>query len=192
MKQKAIQAARKLLFEARQNEPLITKDLQIIADSVKAEMVGLENKFKSEKSLQRKLSEKFQARNIPIDKIAKRNNDTLRYTFVFEKEKYGAGVSEALSLIKTAGYEISRIWNAWSLENSDADAGYRGINVTVISSQNQKFELQFHTKASFRHKTETHQLYEEFRTLKTSDERKIEIAGTILEAAKKVKRPPGI
>ena len=48
--------ARKLLAEAGENEPQITNDLQKIASEISAEMIGLENKFKSEESLARKIS----------------------------------------------------------------------------------------------------------------------------------------
>jgi hypothetical protein len=64
--------------------------------------------------------------------------------------------------------------------------------MTVISSQHQVFELQLHTKASFRLKTENHGLYEEFRNPQTSEKRKIEIAEIIKEKAGKLKRPRGI
>ncbi len=50
----ALGLARGLLLTARRNELMITKDLQGIAGLLDAEMVGLENKFKSEKSLARK------------------------------------------------------------------------------------------------------------------------------------------
>jgi hypothetical protein len=70
--------------------------------------------------------------------------------------------------------------------------GYRGINVTVISSQKQKFELRFHTKESFQIKTETHVFYEEFRNFETSNERKAEIQQIMLKNASQIKRPEGI
>jgi hypothetical protein len=49
--------ARELLANARQNESVITADLQRIASAVSAEMVGLEHKFKTEESLIRKIAE---------------------------------------------------------------------------------------------------------------------------------------
>lgn len=86
----------------------------------------------------------------------------------------------------------NRIWNAWENEGTSRDTGYRGINITVISSQNQRFELQFHTAESFRLKTETHHLYEELRNLKTFDVQREKIIKEILKSAKQVERPKEI
>lgn len=189
---KANQLAQKLLTQAKENEPNITQDLKTIAKLTNAKVVGLENKLKSEESLTRKLSDLSEKFNIPIDKIAKRNNDALRYTFIFETENCGAGFAETIVRLKKKGYEISKTWNAWRNEGREEDSGYRGLNVTLKSSQKQKFELQFHTAESFRLKTETHALYEEFRNPQTSDARKIEISKYVVELAGKITRPQGI
>lgn len=184
--------AQKLLIQAKANEPSITQDLKTIAKLTNAKVVGLENKLKSEKSLTRKLGDLTEKLNIPIDKIAKFNNDALRYTFVFKTENYGAGFAETIVRLKKKGYEVSKMWNAWRNQGREEDSGYRGLNVTLKSSQSQKFELQFHTAESFRLKTETHALYEEFRNPKTSEARKVEISKYVVELAKKINRPQGI
>ena len=49
--------ARQLFAEASENELEITNDVGEIASVLKAEIVGLENKFKTENSLARKLSD---------------------------------------------------------------------------------------------------------------------------------------
>ena len=191
---KAHRLAQKLLNEATKNEPLITEHLKAIAKSINAEIVGLESKLKSTKSLERKLKNESIKRKIPIERIAKRNNDALRYTFIFAEKEYAEGLIKVISALEKYGYEIPRrrIWNAWDLADLETDSGYRGINTTIISSQKQKFELQFHTKESFWLKTETHVLYEELRLPQTSAERTIEILRIILPLAAQIQRPRGI
>lgn len=54
-KSRVSEVTQQLLAEVRKNEPQITKDLQSIALSNNAKLVGLKNKFKSEQSLTRKL-----------------------------------------------------------------------------------------------------------------------------------------
>lgn len=157
-----------------------------------AEVVGLENRFKSEKSLARKLSDYSTARDIPVEKIAGQINDTLRYTLVFSPEYYSQSYNSSLSALDKKGYEIQKIWNAWSNEGKPNDTGYRGINATVISSQKQKFEIQFHTVKSFRLKTETHGLYEERRNPQITKQRGLEISEIMKGFAAKVQRPEGI
>jgi len=55
IEKKAAECARDLLERARENEPLITADLQKIAREAAVEMVGLEYKSKSAESLARKI-----------------------------------------------------------------------------------------------------------------------------------------
>lgn len=200
IRKEARRLAEKLLTQARENELTITADLQKIASEVDAKIISLENRFKTEESLVRKLSllanrdKSNQSVQHKLEKFARRNNDTLRYTFILSNDKYAEDFSNTIETLKQNGFLIpqNRIWNAWENAETAKDTGYRGINITVISSQKQRFELQFHTAESFRLKTETHHLYEELRNLKTSDERRAEIIKEILKSAKQVERPEGI
>ncbi len=96
--------------------------------------------------------------------------------------------------LQKSGCQIpeNRIWNAWQTIGKRFDKGYRGINMTVISSQNQLFELQFHTVESYRLKTETHFLYQELRNKEISKQREVELIKKRREIAKNVARPKGI
>jgi hypothetical protein len=189
---KAIRLALELLRTAEKNEPDITADVLEIAALVKAKVVGLENKFKSKESLARKLQDYSRQKVLPISVIAKFNNDALRYTYIFPDSVY----AESLELVKEffihKGYKFGRIFNGWNLANTKNDIGYRGINLTIISSQKQKIELQLHTKASFQLKTETHDFYEEVRDIKVSPERKEELVNLMVEKAGKLVTPKGI
>ncbi len=191
-KNKASDAAKQLLDEAQKNEPAITKDLKSIAALNNSELTGLENKFKDENSLTDKLCNNAIKLNSSITAEAKRNNDTLRYTMIFSPDDYRNGYSQVLNELESRGYKLRKIWNAWATAETVYDSGYRGINVTVISSQKQKFELQFHTVASFRVKTETHNLYEEKRDPKTSLNKRLELNETMKTIAQKIERPKGV
>ena len=174
--------------------------MQNIAVKVSAAIIGLENKFKTEESLSRKLlllvkkNNSNQSARQKLEKFARRNNDTLRYTFILPADQYAEGFHKAIEKLEQNGFIIpqNRIWNAWKNAGTARDTGYRGINITVISSQNQRFELQFHTAESFRLKTETHHLYEELRNLKTFDVQREKIIKEILKSAKQVERPKEI
>lgn len=192
IKPKSLKLARKLLAEAVKNEPQITKDIEEIATVLKAEIVGLEDKFKTENSLARKLSDYSAEKNLPLKIIATRTNDVLRYTYLLSQNRYAQGLNSVQNHFQKKGYKIGKIFNGWLLEGTIRDIGYRGINLTISSSQEQKFELQLHTKASFKLKTETHGLYEEFRSLNTSKQMKSEIIEKMIERTKMLKRPIGI
>jgi len=190
----ARQIAEQLLDQAGKNEPNITADLQTIAQEVLAELVGLGNRFKSEESLIRKLVDYVGDDFRKLERKAETVNDVLRYTFVLPLESYAEKLLEALKRLPELGYRIpeNRIWNAWQTIGESFDKGYRGINITVISSKNQKFELQFHTEESFRLKTETHYLYEELRRKDISRERKTELIEKCINTAENVQRPKGV
>ncbi len=189
---KSLKLARQLLAEAGQNEPEITNDVEEIATILKAEIVGLENKFKTENSLARKLSDYAKEKNLPLKIIAKRTNDVLRFTYLFPRNRYAQGLNFVQNYFQEKGYKINKIFNGWTLAGTNRDLGYRGINLTIISSRKQKFELQLHTKESFSLKTETHGLYEEFRSLNTSKTRKSEIIEEMIKRTEFLKRPKGI
>jgi hypothetical protein len=186
--------AQKLLVQAHEKEPKITADLQSISEKVVAQMVGLENKFKTEESLTRKLVTIATKGSEDILKEAKKINDALRYTFVSAIESYLETVIQTIEILEKMDYQIPRdkIWNAWQNIGKHKDRGYRGINITIISSQKQRFELQFHTKASFSLKTKTHDLYKEARRTETSSERREEIKGIVLAKAAEIDVPKGV
>jgi hypothetical protein len=186
--------AQKLLAQARGNEPKITADLQKIVQEVSAEMAGLEHRFKLEESLIRKLIDYVGDDFQKLGRKAKNINDVLRYTFVLPFEVYAEVFQGTVERLSKLGYQIPehRIWNAWQTIGERFDKGYRGINITVISSQNQKFELQFHTEESFRLKTETHILYEELRQKGISEKRQVELIEECRKAAKGLERPQGV
>jgi hypothetical protein len=188
----ASKIARQLLKDAKENEPLITKDVKQITTFLKAKMIGLRNKFKSESSLARKLQDNSILRGTSLEKEAKRNNDTLRYTILFSPDNYNEAYNLALVYLDKKSYKIQKLWNAWDMEGKSNDTGYRGINATIISSQEQKFELQFHTESSFRLKTETHIFYQEQRKATTSRKRRAEIAEIMKSFASEVETPKGI
>jgi hypothetical protein len=186
--------ALELLDQARENEPQITVELKKIAQQVSAKIVGLGNKFKMEESLIRKLIDKSYGNVRKLPKKAETINDVLRYTFVLPIKVYANAVRQTVEKLSDSGYQVPehKIWNAWQIVGSEKDRGYRGINCTVISSNGQKFELQFHTGDSFVLKTQTHYLYVELRDRKISGKRETELINILREMAGSIKRPEGI
>lgn len=191
---RARRLAQKLLAEAVENEPQITVDLQKIASELSAEMVGLENRFKTEKSLTRKILDTAIPNSEPLEQVAENINDALRYTFILPSEIYAKKFNQTIEILKESDYQIpkERIWNAWRTAGKIFDKGYRGINITVISSKSQIFELQFHTAESYKLKTETHFLYKALKNKKVSEKRQMEIIEMLRKKAENVKRPEGV
>lgn len=209
IKNRSRQVARSLLAQAEKNEPRITFDLQEIASELSAEIIGINNRFKTVQSLTGKINKQsfvsikiLADSGFPLDdaieKIMKReaarNNDALRYTFVFQIEKYVFGFKQTIEKLRQKNYAVpeNRIWNAWKNIGTTFDKGYRAINVTIISSEKQIFELQFHTRESYELKIEIHPLYKLLQSGKISQKMRIEISEKIIRLAQKIMPPKGV
>ena len=164
--------ARVLIAEAQRIEPPITSLLQGQAGAHGGRMEGLDFRFKSEGSLARKITtETANTPGLPLEVSGELMNDVLRYTMILDEGSYASGAQNTLDQLRADGFEIGRINNAWAREG-----GYQGLNVTVETPDGHKFELQFHTEASFNAKEHlTHGLYEEMRLLPEDSPRRAEI-----------------
>lgn len=152
-------------------------------------MEGLDFRFKSEDSLARKITtETLNSPGQPLDISGNLMNDVLRYTMMLDEGSYARGAQDTLDQLRADGFEISRINNAWARET-----GYQGLNVTVQTPDGHKFELQFHTEASFNAKEHlTHALYEELRLLPDGSPRAMEIQQEMNEIFAQVPVPEGV
>ncbi len=123
-------------------EPEVTSLLtSILRDGIRLE--GLEHNLKSIDSIIRKFS------------LGAEVKDGLRYTFVVSSDSYTDNVMNILYILKNNGYEVSYINNHWS------KAGYKGLNVGLITAEGAPVEIQFHTDESYSVKEEfNHILYE--------------------------------
>jgi ppGpp synthetase/RelA/SpoT-type nucleotidyltranferase len=184
-----------LLDAAIEIEPSVTQDLQRIVKIAGGEMVGLEDRFKSEESLMRKLEERVKERRpnlsfqLSLVKQSERINDSLRYTVVFSTEDYVESYKQFVSQLERFGYTVVRSWNDWATANTKNDQGYRGINLTLKHFQEHLFEIQFHTMESWQLKNETHPLYQELWLRSTPYFRKLELAQLQVERAAKISIP---
>ncbi|MEM6373950.1 MAG: hypothetical protein AAF727_14375, partial [Pseudomonadota bacterium] len=149
-----------LIEVAKRDEKAAAKSLTRVAEKTGGEMVGLENSVKSQKSLTRKIFNRAEQKGQPPEYIAKNINDVLRYTTIFEPDKYVAGVKATVAELFAAGHKTKNPpKNTWGEKD-----GYMGINAIFVSPDGAVFELQFHTPKSFWAKEEgTHDLYEEQR-----------------------------
>ncbi len=193
------QKVSELLETALENEPFITKDLMEIAKENNGILVGLENRFKTESSLFRKLSERIKVQDVSafrfaeiLDDFAANNNDVLRYTMLFEIETYTSDCLKTLEILEEKDYQTEKIWNAWLMQETRLDLGYRGVNVIITNPPYQTFELQFHTLESYTAKEANHFLYEEMRLKQTDKARRKLLRQTQINNVADLKFPPNI
>ncbi|GAA0469130.1 hypothetical protein ACFQ2B_15050 [Streptomyces stramineus] len=98
---------------------------------------------------------------VPAEKFVRKVNDLNRYTLTFQPEHYTEGVRRTYALLHEQGFVIVPGFE----RNSWEDPVYKGFHATWQRPDGTlTFEIQFHTPASYRAKTENHPLYDLYRS----------------------------
>lgn len=167
------------------NEPDITAQVKKVAESISMEPLGLEFRIKGKDSYLRKIRTNYKP-----DGNEYEINDILRYTYGADGKNLSAKTLESIDKYSAIGYNTVRIKNSWL----DNDNPYNGINTIVQNPDDQKFELQYHTPASFELKNgKLHELYEKQRLI--SDEESAEfisLKNQMFELSDQLTVPDGI
>lgn len=120
------------------------------------------------------------------DVLADRIHDGIRYTFVFETERYSICVKQAETLLADAGFKLRERKLSWS------GAEYKGINSQWCDqTSGQLFEVQFHTPESWDAKQRTHDAYEKVTSPTTPVEERARLRIFQRTIADSVPVPPG-
>lgn len=165
-------------LEAKQREPAITKDVvQSVVDSG-ANMYGLENRIKTEESIDRKSKEK-------------EINDAVRYTAILSDKKFVKQYKAIKKDMTSKGYSETRCKNYFE-DYKNGRVSHKSVQCNFETPTGYTFEIQFQTKASQRAKDKKVPLYEEVRNPNISSSRKLELIKEMRSLADDVKDPPGI
>lgn len=139
--------------ECIDNEQRITKDMEEHCN-----LVGKSFRLKSPTSIRGKQSRKGGE--------VSHFWDVIRYTHQSDEQHLMGETKQILSDLESKGYTVCTFKNTW---NDDTNP-YNGINVKMLSPDRQRFELQFHTEASFCLKNgEMHKMYEVQRAIEEND-----------------------
>ena len=187
--------AKELLAAAEAERETVTADLTALAEAQSGEMVGLDKAVKSEGSLTRKISDRVRGGIVKkkgiekaIEASAGKINDALRFTMILDPVTYVAKIRAVVAALEAKGYTFVRLWNGWTRSGGT----YMGANATFKTPKGQLFELQFHTKETFKIKSETHHLYEQSRSRVTTAAEKAALDQQQKDAYKGIKIPPEI
>jgi hypothetical protein len=94
--------------------------------------------------------------------LAARIHDGIRYTFLFETDRYVDGIAETRSRLTADGHDLIELKPSW-----DSDE-YKGVNSRWRdSASGVLFEIQWHTAESWEAKQKTHEAYEKIHDLTT-------------------------
>jgi len=129
-------------------------------------LVGLEFRLKGEDRLKEKVADHVEtgAPDATIQEILLDIPDVIRYTFCTTRDNYTSAYNDIKEWLEARGCDMYYAQNHWP------STQYKGINTRWITSDGQRFEVQFHTPESFNAKQViTHPAYERLRNALTTD-----------------------
>jgi len=134
---------------------------------------GFEFRCKGDERLKEKFAEsvRIAPAKAPED-VIREIPDTIRYTFCFDPASYSDGYRDVKQRLEACEYRMVYSKNHWR-DNPE----YKGVNTRWVTSEGQRFEVQFHTPESYHAKHEvTHNCYERARNRLTerSERRELE------------------
>jgi hypothetical protein len=140
-------------------EPGVTRTMESVETEIPgARLVGLENCLKGEDRFKEKVAGNLALK--PERAVGKETDaipDALRYTCQFSAETYVDSCRAATRELQGHGYQLVLRRNSWD------SLDYKGINTRWRTTEDQVFEVQFHTPESFEAKQLTHAAYERLR-----------------------------
>jgi hypothetical protein len=173
----------------RKTEPTISADMQTIGreNAYGGWLAGFDHRIKGDDRLKEKVAEQAAAEpDKSSSAILRKIPDALRFTCCYKPDNYTRGYHDAKARLEDLGHEMYQSTNHWT------DPEYKGINTRWVTSEGQRFELQFHTPESFHAKEYvTHKAYERLRNSLTSDEERSELEAFQREVSSRIEVPEG-
>jgi hypothetical protein len=130
-----------------------------MADSERS-LVGLEHWLKGENRLKEKVAARLRYQpELTVGEALAGVPDAVRFTFAYSETRYAEGVRADIRRLKAEGFELIKLRNSWMSDQ------YKGINSQWRRPESGlRFEVQFHTEASFEAKQLTHKAYQRLRS----------------------------
>lgn len=163
---RARELASGIASKARQAERSATKLISDVVTASGGQMVDLKYRLKTVKSMTRKIANKAVEKGLPLEKMAGRISDALRYTGVVDAAQYASTVRKARATLEQKGYKVVELETHWP--RGDA---YNGVHMIALHPNGTKIEVQFHTPESHAAKVQNHKDYEKMRVSKDPKER---------------------
>lgn len=171
----------------RERETISPAMRAIESQDTERRLIGFEECLKGRDRLKEKVFDKMKEFvDFSPDEAIASVSDAVRYTFQYREARYTQGVWADIGRLKEQGFELHKLWNAWS------DEKYKGINSQWIEPDTgQRFEVQFHTRISYEAKQLTHDAYERLRTHQADKFEQMVLEAFEKKVAADVPAPPG-
>lgn len=135
--------------------------LSVEADDPTRHLTGFDRRFKGEDRLKEKVADLLEPPSeLSAAEALGAVSDAVRFTYTYAETRYTTGVIDDVERLKARGFELEKLKNTWTSDQ------YKGINSQWLEpSAGVRFEVQFHTQASFEAKELSHKAYERIRTI---------------------------
>lgn len=174
--------------KSEEEEPALTELITSTVAEQGGEMVYLEHRLKTKESLERKIKKDVKEKGVTESKAAADISDAVRYTAIYDSGNLVAKAKVTQSALEDQGWE--KYDSKWKNYFGPGDA-YDGYNCVFRHKKTgQRFELQFHTKASHKIKESNHKIYEKSRKMPASPARTV-LENQMTTAWDKYSRPAG-
>jgi hypothetical protein len=179
------------LTEIRQKEPGVSDNIKNIEkdNAHRGWLEGFGFRLKGEDRLVEKVATSLETSSPDASarEIIRQIPDAIRYTFCLRANDYTTGCQDIKERLEACGYEMYHSKNSW------AEPEYKGINTRWVTPQEQRFEVQFHTRESFHAKHDvTHKAYERLRNPATSSSERVELGAFQREVSSWIRIPRGV
>jgi hypothetical protein len=113
-------------------------------------------------------------------------HDGIRYTFILDADDYASSVEHAIGILEEHGFELGVIKNNWGNDE------YKGLHTRwTDNASGRRFEVQFHTDASWQAKEWTHGAYGRINDLTTPTAEREGLRAYQRDVSGRVAKPTG-
>lgn len=177
--------------KALTKEPIITKDIKKAAKISGSKLYGLENRLKTEQSINRKINTDSIEKKISKESAAKDIKDSVRYTTISDDDVFVKNYTLFKQNLEQKGYKETRCKNYFQLYN-EGKVKHKSVQSVFEDPGGFSFEVQFQTPSSQLAKDKKIPLYEERRQPYLPKKRQQELERQMIELAENVSTPKDI
>jgi hypothetical protein len=165
--------------------------LRIAAEDPGRTLAGFDRHIKGADRLKEKVADRVRSKGrSPTEELAQ-ITDVVRFTYTYGETAYTAAVRKDVERLEATGFTQVELRNTWESDQ------YKGINSQWLEPKSGvRFEVQFHTQASFEAKELTHKAYERIRsiteTTPEADRETAELKEFQRRANSMIPIPPGV
>jgi len=151
------EAARALARQALSAEPAITAQLDGIVQSVGGSLQGRSETLVSVQSLRERLDSAMKFKGLSLDAAKDGLTDAVRYSVVLPSDSFAQGCRAVMAQLDAHDCRKTKVTNHFIHGAND----FAGISVVFSHPNGQRFQIQFHTDATFALKQQFHDLYKQ-------------------------------